>query len=244
MARRASLFGHWSEDNSERGMSREQLKRLKELETENQRLKRVVADLSLDKIILTEAARGIPLTGSVYAANAERAVTKEALAIKVKRRLNSTDMVDPYLLVDCKQSTDRQRSDLFILRDLPEFIRSDNGADLIAKKVTAWIGAVGAKTASIAPGSLWENECCESFNARYRPSHGLPRKPLPAMDEILNGGVFYTLREEQILIERWRQHYNTVRPRSALGSPAGAGKLDAHRTAPHPALTFKLDHPM
>ena len=40
------------------GMSRDQLKRLKELETENQRLKRVVADLSLDKMILTEAARG------------------------------------------------------------------------------------------------------------------------------------------------------------------------------------------
>lgn len=40
------------------GMNRDQLKRLKELETENQRLKRVVADLSLDKMILTEAARG------------------------------------------------------------------------------------------------------------------------------------------------------------------------------------------
>ena len=40
------------------GMTRDQLKRLKELETENQRLKRIVADLSLDKMILTEAARG------------------------------------------------------------------------------------------------------------------------------------------------------------------------------------------
>jgi putative transposase len=40
------------------GMGRDQLKRLKELETENQRLKRVAADLSLDKMILTEAARG------------------------------------------------------------------------------------------------------------------------------------------------------------------------------------------
>jgi putative transposase len=58
MAQRASLVRHWSEDNGERGMSRDQLKRLKELETENQRLKRVVADLSLDKMILTEAARG------------------------------------------------------------------------------------------------------------------------------------------------------------------------------------------
>ena len=40
------------------GMSRDQLRRLKDLETENQRLRRVVSDLTLDKLILTEAARG------------------------------------------------------------------------------------------------------------------------------------------------------------------------------------------
>lgn len=78
------------------------------------------------------------------------------------------------------------------------------GAEFIAKKVRAWIGAVGAKTAFIAPGSPWENGYCESFNARFR-------------DELLNGEVFCSLREAQILIERWRRHYNTVRPHSALG---------------------------
>ena len=116
--------------------------------------------------------------------------TKEALTIKVKRRLNSTDVVDAL-------------TDLFILRGPPEFIRSDNGAEFIAKKVRTWIGAVGAKTAFITPGSPWENGYCESFNARFR-------------DELLNGELFYTLREAQILIERWRHHYNTVRPHSAL----------------------------
>ena len=40
------------------GMNRDQLKRLKVLETENQRLRRSVSDLTLDKMILTEAARG------------------------------------------------------------------------------------------------------------------------------------------------------------------------------------------
>ena len=40
------------------GMGRSQLKRLKELEKENQRLRRAVSDLTLDKLILTEAARG------------------------------------------------------------------------------------------------------------------------------------------------------------------------------------------
>ncbi|QOL79669.1 IS3 family transposase [Pseudooceanicola spongiae] len=117
--------------------------------------------------------------------------TREALVIRVKRRLNSTDVVDAL-------------TDLFILRGPPEYIRSDNGAEFIAKKVRAWIGAVGAKTAFITPGSPWENGYCESFNARFR-------------DELLNGEVFTTLREAQILIERWRRHYNTVRPHSALG---------------------------
>ena len=116
--------------------------------------------------------------------------TKEALVIRVKRKLNSTDVVDAL-------------TDLFILRGPPEFIRSDNGAKFIARKVQAWIAAVGAKTAFIAPGSPWENGYCESFNARVR-------------DEMLNGEVFHSLHEAQILIERWRRHCNTVRPHSAL----------------------------
>jgi transposase InsO family protein len=47
----------------------------------------------------------------------------------------------------------------------------------------------------------------EGFGARN------PRKP-PRPD---NGEIFYTLREAKILIERWRVHYNRVRPHSALG---------------------------
>ena len=70
---------------------------------------------------------------------------------------------------------------------------------------------VGAKTAFIAPGSPWKNGYCESFNSRFR-------------DELLNGEVFTTLREAQILMERWRRHYNTVRPHSALGNRPPATK--------------------
>jgi len=35
-------------------------------------------------------------------------------------------------------------------------------------------------------------------------------------DELLNGEIFYSLKEAQIVIEQWRKHYNTVRPHSAL----------------------------
>ena len=117
--------------------------------------------------------------------------SRECLAIRVKRKLNSTDVVDAL-------------TDLFILRGVPAFIRSDNGPEFIAEIVRNWIAAVGATTAYIEPGSPWENGYCESFNARLR-------------NEFLNREVFYTLKEAKIIIEQWRKHYNTKRPHSALG---------------------------
>ena len=36
-------------------------------------------------------------------------------------------------------------------------------------------------------------------------------------DELLNGELFYSLREAQIIIESWRIHYNTKRPHASLG---------------------------
>ncbi len=117
--------------------------------------------------------------------------TRECLAIRVKRKLSSIDVIDVL-------------TDQFILRGPPAFVRSDNGPEFVAEAVCEWITAVGAKTAYIEPGSPWENGYCESFNARFR-------------DELLNGEIFYTLRETQIVIAEWRKHYNTVRPHSALG---------------------------
>ena len=117
--------------------------------------------------------------------------SRECLAIRVKRKLNSIDVIDAL-------------TDLFIIRGVPAYIRSDNGPEFIADAVRQWIKAVGAETAYIEPGSPWENGYCESFNARFR-------------DELLNGEVFYSLKEAQIVIEQWRRHYNTKRPHSALG---------------------------
>jgi len=117
--------------------------------------------------------------------------SRECLAIRVKRKLNSTDVI--YVLTD-----------LFILHGVPAFIRSDNGPEFVAQAVRDWIAAVGAKTAHIVPGSPWQNGYCESFNAYFR-------------DELLNSEIFYSLKEAQIIIEEWRKHYNTKRPHSALG---------------------------
>ena len=94
----------------------------------------------------------------------------------------------------------------------PEHIRSDNGPEFIAIAVRQWIEAVGSKTAYIAPGSPWENGFIESFNARLR-------------DELLNGEIFYSLREARIIIESWRRYYNTVRPHGSLGYRAPAPEV-------------------
>ena len=117
--------------------------------------------------------------------------TRESLAIRVRRKLSSVDVIDIL-------------TDLFILRGIPAYIRSDNGPEFVAGAVRQWIAADGARTAFIEPGSPWENGYIESFNARLR-------------DELLNGEVFYTMKAAQVLIESWRRHYNAIRPHGSLG---------------------------
>jgi hypothetical protein len=138
--------------------------------------------------------------------------THECLAIRVSRRLTSIDVIDVI-------------SDLFILRGVPEHIRSDNGPEFVATAVQEWVGAVGAKTAYITPGSPWENGFIESFNARLR-------------DELLDGEIFYTLREAQIIIESWRRYYHTCNrmPRRLPGTGTGGVRASTRPMAPRPTL--------
>lgn len=117
--------------------------------------------------------------------------TREALLIRVARRLNHQDVLAAL-------------SWLFLLRGVPIHIRSDNGAEFTARKVRGWLARLKVRPLFIEPGSPWENGYIESFNGKLR-------------DELLDREVFYNLREAQVLIEAWRRHYNTQRPHSALG---------------------------
>ena len=117
--------------------------------------------------------------------------SRECVALLVARRIRSADVLAIL-------------AQLFILRGPPAHIRSDNGPEFIATAVKGWLGQIGVQTLYITPGSPWENGYCESFNGSLR-------------DELLNGEIFYSLAEAQILIEAWRRHYNTVRPHSSLG---------------------------
>lgn len=127
--------------------------------------------------------------------------TRECLAILVQRRLTSEDVID-------------QLFNLFILRGIPEHIRSDNGPEFTAKSVRKWLERLGVKTLFIEPGSPWENGYIESFNGKLR-------------DELLNREIFTTLTEAKVLIADWRKEYNQVRPHSAKGykPPAPEAKM-------------------
>jgi transposase InsO family protein len=117
--------------------------------------------------------------------------TRECVVIEVERRLRSDDVL--YRLAD-----------LFVQRGTPEHIRSDNGPEFAAQAVRKWLAQVGVHTLFIEPGSPWENGYVESFNGKLR-------------DELLNREIFDTLWEAKVLVERWRQAFNQVRPHSALG---------------------------
>jgi transposase InsO family protein len=117
--------------------------------------------------------------------------TRKCLAIRVARRMTANDVL--WVLAD-----------LFLEYGVPEHIRSDNGPEFVADRVRSWLADLGITTLFIEPGSPWENGYVESFNGKLR-------------DELLNGEIFYTLKEAQILIEQWRRLYNGLRPHSSLG---------------------------
>ncbi len=133
--------------------------------------------------------------------------TRECLAIDVARHLRSDDVL--YRLAE-----------LLVDRGPPDHIRLDNGSEFTAKAVREWLARVGVNTLYIAPGSPWENGYNESFNGKLG-------------DELLDGEIFYSLKEAQVLIEQWRHHYNTVRPHSALGyRPPAPQTIVPKRTDP------------
>jgi len=117
--------------------------------------------------------------------------TRECLAIDVARRITSDDVLG-------------RLTQLFVQRGAPQYLRSDNGPEFTARAVRDWLERVGVQTLYIEPGSPWENGYIESVNGRLR-------------DELLNGEVFQTVLEARVLCERWRRHYNAVRPHSSLG---------------------------
>jgi len=113
--------------------------------------------------------------------------TRECLAIRVQRKLPSEDVLE-------------ELTWLFALRGAPDYIRPDacvrhdNGSEFTAQRVRQWLDTLSVRTLFIEPGSPWENGYVESFNGKLG-------------DELLDGEIFDTLHEAQVLVGRWTKHY-------------------------------------
>jgi transposase InsO family protein len=109
-----------------------------------------------------------------------------------------------------------QLANAMIDNGIPEYIRSDDGPEFIAKDLRKWLFSIGVKTAYITPSSPWENGFCESFNGIFR-------------DNLLDGEIFYSLQEAKIVVGEWVKHYNHERPHSALGYRPPAPQVQVPR---------------
>lgn len=117
--------------------------------------------------------------------------TRENLARRVGRSITADDVVDAL-------------DEAYRRRGAPEFIRCDNGPELVAVAIRDWCRFLGTGTAYIDPGSPWQNPFVESFNGRAR-------------DELFAREVFDSVMEARVLFEDWCDIYNRHRPHSALG---------------------------
>jgi putative transposase len=150
-----------------------------------------------------------------------------------QRRLKMLNIVDEHTRQALAMDVDRSMGADHVVaviqrlvreRGAPGHLRMDNGPELIAWSLRDWCRLTGTGTVYIEPGSPWENPWIESFNGRVR-------------DELLNINEFGSLTEARIVIEDWRNEYNTWRPHSSLGglTPAEYAAQCTHRHQPdHP----------
>lgn len=116
--------------------------------------------------------------------------TREALCVAVKPRMGNQDVLDALYPI-------------FLTHGKPEFLRSDNGPEFVAKTFQTWLTKVGIKPIRITPGSPWENGYNERFNGTLRR-------------EVLNAEWFLTIDQAKTVINKWRRQYNHIRPHQAL----------------------------
>jgi len=143
--------------------------------------------------------------------------TRESLRIRVEKSIPSRAVIEELRW-------------LFRTRGAPDYLRSDNGPEFVAKAVQEWLQKAGCRTLYIQPGSPWENPYIESFNGKFR-------------DECLNREVFRNGREAQMVVETWRKEYNECRPHSALGylTPSEFGRVAVSSSRATPS--FRLQQP-
>ncbi len=117
--------------------------------------------------------------------------TRECHVLRVDRALRAADVLS-WLQKAIEQ------------HGAPQYLRSDNGSEFIARVVQRWLAEHHIKTIYIEPASPWQNGFVESFHGRFR-------------DECLNREQLWTLTEARVVIADYQCRYNRLRPHSRLG---------------------------
>jgi putative transposase len=119
--------------------------------------------------------------------------TRECVGLEVERRMNAKFVAATLLK-------------LFAERGVPQFIRSDNGPEFIARSLARMFAVHGVAARHIDPGSPWRNGRNERFNGSLR-------------DECLNLETFHNRDHARALVKLYGRSYNERRPHSSLGYP-------------------------
>jgi putative transposase len=99
----------------------------------------------------------------------------------------------------------------------PQYLRTDNGTEFLARRTQQWLRHHGIQAARIEPGKPWQNGVVESFHSRLR-------------DECVDREWFGSVAEAAVIIEAYRQSYNATRPHSSLGYRTPAEVRSEHDT--------------
>lgn len=143
--------------------------------------------------------------------------TRCCLGIRVGRYLGHRDVI-------------AQLHEAIQQHGVPRYVRSDNGAEFVARKIRRWLEESGIASLTIDPGSPWQNGYIESFHARLR-------------DELLAGVEFDTVKQAQQLVNQWRRFYNHRRPHSAVGNVPPATFAQAQATPGSAPLRLACPEP-
>jgi putative transposase len=117
--------------------------------------------------------------------------TRACVGIEVEHRMNAKFVAMTLLK-------------LFRAHGVPQFIRSDNGPEFIARFLMRVMAIHGVSARHIDPGSPWQNGHLERFNGTLR-------------DECLNLETFHNRDHARALVKLFGRAYNERRPHSSLG---------------------------
>ena len=136
--------------------------------------------------LMTRTDDGLP----VRILNVVDEFTRVAVACRVARSLGTRDVVAALEAA-------------FRLHGKPALLRSDNGREFISATLAEWLFEQGVKQAFIEKGSPQQNPFVERFNRTMR-------------NEVLNGEHFHSVLEARVVLQRWIEEYNSLRPHRGL----------------------------